>query len=85
VSPDDLVGPVHNEHAEFWLDGSYYVQDNAFFVARVADHDVVITGFTELEATFVLDHRWWTVDELRRTSDTVYPECLADLLAGLVV
>jgi hypothetical protein len=50
---------------------------------RVDDHDVVTVGFTDLEATFVLDHRWWTVDELRTTNDTVYPECLPDLLDRL--
>jgi 8-oxo-dGTP pyrophosphatase MutT (NUDIX family) len=83
VTADSLGGPVHSEHAEFWLGGAYYVQDNEFFTLRVDDHDVVTVGFTDLEATFVLDHRWWTVDELRTTNDTVYPECLPELLDRL--
>jgi hypothetical protein len=28
-------------------------------------------------------HRWWTVDEIRDTSETIYPLCLAELLDGL--
>ena len=83
VAPDTLHGPVHREHAEFWLGGDYYVQDNEFFVVRVDDHAVVTVGFTDLEATFVLEHRWWSPAELRTTTDTVYPECLPELLARL--
>src|SRR5690348_1019989 len=64
VEADALAGPVHSEHAEFWLGGAYYVQDNEFFTLHVDDHDVVTVGFTDLEATFVLDHRWWSIDEL---------------------
>ena len=83
VPPTSLGGPVHSERAEFWLGGAHYIQDNEFFTVHVDDHDVVTVGFTDLEATFVLDHRWWSVDELRATSDRVYPECLPDLLAAL--
>jgi 8-oxo-dGTP pyrophosphatase MutT (NUDIX family) len=80
VDVDALEGPVHREVAEFSLAGTRYRQDNEFFVARVAEHDVVTGGFTEFETQFVLEHRWWSADELRSTSDTVYPESLVALL-----
>lgn len=43
------------------------------------------SGFTDLEARVVDGHRWWSVDELRGTSETVYPVQLADLLPQLQV
>jgi 8-oxo-dGTP pyrophosphatase MutT (NUDIX family) len=83
VAPESLGGPVHREYAEFSLGGVQYRQDNEFFTAHVDDHDVVTVGFTDFEATFVLEHRWWSPAELRATSDTVYPESLPELLAGI--
>ena len=85
LSPDSLTGPFHREYAEFSIAGIDYRQDNEFYAARVDRHEVVTTGFTDLEVTFMTEHRWWSVDELRATEDTVYPECLADLLERLEV
>jgi 8-oxo-dGTP pyrophosphatase MutT (NUDIX family) len=83
VDADTLGEPVHRELAEFSLSGVAYCQDNHFFVSRVDAHDVVTVGFTDVEDEFVLGHRWWSLDELRATGDTVYPESLADLLDRL--
>jgi 8-oxo-dGTP pyrophosphatase MutT (NUDIX family) len=80
VAAEELDGPVHRETADFSLAGTRYRQDNEFFVAKVDAHDVVTVGFTDLEAAFVLEHRWWSPEELRATTETVYPECLLDLL-----
>ena len=80
LQPEALDGPVHRETASFSLAGTSYRQDNEFFVAKIASHDVVTVGFTDLEEQFVLEHRWWSPAELRATPDTVYPECLPDLL-----
>lgn len=80
LSEDDLAGPVHSETAEFSLGGERYRQTGEFFLARVAAHEVDTAGFSALEQSFVLDHRWWTRDELRTTAETVFPASLADLL-----
>jgi 8-oxo-dGTP pyrophosphatase MutT (NUDIX family) len=82
---ESLAGPVYREYAEFSIAGTDYFQDNEFFAVRVDGHDVVTTGFTELELTFMTEHRWWSPAELRTTTDTVYPECLADLIDRLEV
>src|SRR3954469_23093102 len=80
LSPDSFAGPLHREYAEFSIADTFYRQDNEFYAVRIDRHEVVITGFTELETTFVLEHRWWSPEELRATTDVVYPECLGDLL-----
>lgn len=82
LSEDDLTGPVHSETAEFSLGGDRYRQTGEFFLARVDAHDVDTAGFSALEQAFVLDHRWWTRDELRTTTETVFPASLLRLLEG---
>ena len=85
LPPESFTGPFHREYAEFSIAGTDYFQDNEFYAVRVDGHEVVTTGFTDLELTFMTEHRWWSVDELRATTDTVYPECLAELLDRLEV
>ena len=85
LAPERLSGPFYREYAEFSIAGTEYRQDNEFYAVRVDGHDVVTTGFTELELTFMTEHRWWSVAELRATKETVYPECLADLVERLEV
>jgi len=42
------------------------------------------SGFTELEFRTVLGHRWWSVDELGSTDQTVHLEQLAELLPDVI-
>lgn len=80
LAEDDLTGPVHSETAEFSLGGDRYRQTGEFYLARVDVHEVDTAGFSALEQSFVLDHRWWTRADLRATTETVFPASLADLL-----
>lgn len=82
VDPATLLGPVHDELAYFSLEGVAYRQRGTFYVARLPEPDVVIdtAGFSALESAFVLDHRWWTADELRTTRDVVHPAVILELL-----
>ena len=41
-------------------------------------------GQEEFERSFITGHRWWTLDELRKTTDDVRPHTLVDLLDRLV-
>ncbi|GAC1443599.1 MAG: hypothetical protein NVSMB55_17580 [Mycobacteriales bacterium] len=80
VEPDSLTGPLHREYAEFTIAGVDYRQDNEFYAAHIDAHEVDTGGFTDLETELVLEHRWWSTADLRTTKDTVYPECLPDLV-----
>jgi 8-oxo-dGTP pyrophosphatase MutT (NUDIX family) len=85
LPPERLVGPVWLRRVQFRFEGVEYDSDEWFFLATVADGAVVDTaGFTDLENRTVRGHRWWTADELRRTTETVYPLQLAELLPGLL-
>lgn len=76
----DLGPPVHAEESEFDFAGMHITQHHTFFVLRVDAHEVDTSGFEALEASSIVEHRWWTRDELRATSDSVYPRDLVRLL-----
>jgi hypothetical protein len=46
----------------------------------VVAHEVDSAGFTALEVSAVLGHRWWPRADLRDTDQRVYPVELADVL-----
>jgi 8-oxo-dGTP pyrophosphatase MutT (NUDIX family) len=83
VTADQLGPPVAfcSGHDEHWPIG--LLRDD-FFLHRVDGHDVDEAGMEEFERTYHRGHRWWTLDELRTTTDLVYPPSLASLLADLV-
>lgn len=83
LRPQDLGEMVLERDSQFTLAGTRYAQSEQFFLARIQTHDVDTAGFSDFERRFVLDHRWWTLDDLRSTAETVYPEGLADLIGRL--
>jgi len=78
VPPERLVGPVWLRRVQFSFEGVKYDGDEWFFLAVLTDAAVVDTaGFTDLENRTVRGHRWWTADDLRSATETVYPLQLA--------
>lgn len=76
----DLGNPVHAEQSEFDFAGRRFNQHSTFFLLRVDAHEVDTSGFEALEASSIVEHRWWGRDELRATSEIVYPRALGALL-----
>jgi 8-oxo-dGTP pyrophosphatase MutT (NUDIX family) len=82
---DRLVGPVWLRRVRFSFEGVRYDSEEWFFLASLtAAVEVDTAGFTDLEKRTVHGHRWWSVDDLRATTETVYPLQLAELLPGLL-
>ena len=68
------LGPVIGEVlSEFDFGGRRYRQHNVFYGVRVSRFEVETSGWSQIERNAVVEHRWWTVDELVSTSETVYP------------
>jgi 8-oxo-dGTP pyrophosphatase MutT (NUDIX family) len=80
----DRLGPVVAETEGFaelgWVDG--WLRDD-FFLCRVDRHQVDTSGFGPHERVAVIEHRWWTADELTTTSETIFPIGLGPLAAEL--
>ena len=84
IAPTDLVGPVHERVVEFPFEGRVYRQSERFYLVRHPPWEIDISGQTALEQRSVGEHRWWSVADLRTTSEMIYPVNLADLLEELL-
>ena len=80
------VGPeVARREVAFQLpDGEHVVSDERYFLVRVTDDTLSRANWTAFEREVMVDHRWWSRDELLRTEATVWPENLAQMLAAAV-
>jgi ADP-ribose pyrophosphatase YjhB (NUDIX family) len=69
----------------FAFRGVRYRQHERFFVARAPRFMFDHSGLEDIEVGVVLDHRWWSVDEIASAYDEVFrPRRLAELLRPLV-
>ncbi len=57
---------------------------DTFFFVRVTHSDVNTDGHEELERSIITGLRWWTVAELRETTESVSPPGVSDLVAELL-
>ncbi|MER8103618.1 NUDIX domain-containing protein [Kitasatospora sp. NPDC094016] len=79
----DLGPLVAYGTVSFSFQGRRYEQDQWFHLARTTDTGLDHSGMGEEHAQ-LLAARWWTVEELRGTAETVYPVGLADFLERLL-
>ena len=78
-------GPVVMRRRFEWeFEGSRYDQEEAYFLVRTDAFTPTSAGWSETERATLLDHRWWSIEELRGAIEVVYPEGLADLLDRLI-
>ena len=86
----DLVGPMWRRRVVFSFDGRAYDGEEWFFLADLSGSGQKVevridtAGFNELEKNTVDGHRWWSVEDLRNTDETVYPVQLPTLLPELL-
>jgi 8-oxo-dGTP pyrophosphatase MutT (NUDIX family) len=80
LAVDDLGPVVAVRDTTFSFEGRTYEQREHLFAVVVDAFDVDTAGWTEIERRSIVDHRWWTTDELRRTSDVVHPPNLVELV-----
>jgi hypothetical protein len=72
---------VHERVTEFSFLGNRWRSIEDYFLVRVDRHEVDTSRFTEVEVASVLDHRWWSAEEIRATNERVYPQEILDVLA----
>ncbi|MBF9232276.1 NUDIX hydrolase [Microvirga alba] len=81
----DIMEP-HVAEREFILqlsDGEHVVAEERFFVVRTTESTLSTESWTADEVEVMADHRWWTLQELRATTEIVFPENMAEMVAGL--
>lgn len=80
LSAADLVGPVRTDTVSFPFDGSWFSQEQSFFVARASDTEVDLSRLNEVEQGCIDEARWWSASALDSTEDRFYPPDLPSLL-----
>lgn len=82
----DLVGPIWYRRHEFVWNGAEIDQREVFYVAYLSERAEPAGEFdaAALRDQGVLDHRWWSIDELRSSGVVTAPRALADLLHSLI-
>jgi hypothetical protein len=54
-----------------------------YFLVSTQASDISYDGWTELETQIIAEHRWWTIDELKITTERVYPLKLLAMLEAV--
>lgn len=78
----DLGPVVRADVVEFAFERWRLRQHQHFFVVRVDAFEPDRPGWMDLEVRSQRGMRWWPLDELRSTSETVYPSDVATLVAA---
>jgi ADP-ribose pyrophosphatase YjhB (NUDIX family) len=79
-----LTGPVHTFASTFENEGKRVENVDVFYLGRHETEGVTLHFKTEAERAAMRELRWWTIDELERSSETVFPPDLAEALRRLV-
>ena len=80
ITAADLIGPVARRHVVHGYSDQVIEQDESFYLARVPDFVVDISGHTVDEQLTLLQHRWWPLTELRQTGEEIWPAELCQLI-----
>jgi 8-oxo-dGTP pyrophosphatase MutT (NUDIX family) len=81
------LGPVVATSSGPWFaaeSGKLYLGAYSFFFLRVSHTDLNTDGQEDLERSVITGHRWWSVPELRATTQLILPVGLADLMERLL-
>ncbi|WP_120502614.1 NUDIX hydrolase [Roseovarius sp. EL26] len=60
--------------------GEYVKADERYFFVRVTANTICKDGQSDVERTYLKEHRWWSLTELESTSHTIFPENLIPLV-----
>ena len=84
LSPAQLGPVIATRVASFEFERRRFRQSESFFAVSVEAFTPQHHGWDEVEQRALLDHRWWTVGELRATHEAVYPSELADVVEAIL-
>ncbi|MGV7208348.1 NUDIX hydrolase [Oxalobacteraceae bacterium A2-2] len=81
VAPITELAGIEREFVMQMLDGEMVLAQERFFAVRVDSQVLSTEHWTDLEKQIMTEHRWWSMDELRDTTELVFPPNLAALCA----
>ena len=80
------LGPWVWKGADLWhgRDKTYRMIRRFYLVRLRGTPEVDLSGLTGFEAKVTIEYRWWSIDEIRQSSDWFSPRRMADLLTPLI-
>lgn len=77
------IGPMVFEREKPMLfGGEALLFRERYFLARVESIEVSLAGQTDVEKRGYRAHRWWSLEELDRTEEVVFPPGLVTIVRG---
>jgi 8-oxo-dGTP pyrophosphatase MutT (NUDIX family) len=73
IEGDGLVGPIWIDDHWFRTPDDLIHQADRYFLLRVEKPEVDVRGLDHFESDLMVEHRWWTLQQLEETGDRVYP------------
>ncbi|WP_295190619.1 NUDIX domain-containing protein [uncultured Brevundimonas sp.] len=64
-------------------DGRMADVDQRFFLLRTEAFGLSSAGWTDEEQRVLTEHRWWSLDDIRESKETIWPAELAEILTSL--
>ena len=61
--------------------GETVLAEERFFIIHADKSDIDCSNWTDNEKKVIRDHHWWTVEELKQTSEIIFP---LDLLINII-
>lgn len=80
LSLESVNGPVFEQEMDFTFEDVDLHQYEQFFVAHVHEFTITAEDRTDMEKRTMLESRWWSLDELEHTTETIYPTMFAELV-----
>ncbi|MGZ3441539.1 MAG: NUDIX hydrolase [Polyangia bacterium] len=79
------IGPCIWTRTHTWpQDAGCYRSIERFYLVRTDVTRIACEGWTEAERAAIAEHRWWSAEEMARSSDVFVPRRLAALLPPIV-
>jgi 8-oxo-dGTP pyrophosphatase MutT (NUDIX family) len=63
--------------------GDTITADERFFVVRTDDAELSTDNWTPLEREVMVEHRWWSAEDIRHSTEQIWPESLAEMIAEI--
>jgi 8-oxo-dGTP pyrophosphatase MutT (NUDIX family) len=84
VEVQEMFGPIWIDDHWFRTPQELIHQQDRYFHARVESPQVDVSGLDQFESDLMVEHRWWSLDDLDETTEKVYPAALAGHLRELL-
>jgi mutator protein MutT len=83
ATPESLGEVIGTEDSAYHFEGIPYRQHGVFYTYCSNSAALNADGWSDIETRTIDQGRYWSIAELRATTETIYPAHLAEIMAGV--